>query len=263
MLDKKYINLMNQEIDGTNSHEESATLQQYLVNHPEAQHYFDDLVSMSNMLSAVGEAEPSPTLKKKIMRTIQTKERFAKERAPLLSSFFKRFQLKGTLKYAYVFSCGLIVGLFVYILFTGTQHRGNSLDISRLYGTITLKDVAGTLKPGDRFSIDIEHIRGSVEVAYSESIVFVEMKVETHKEIVLALSFDEHDLSVYGYAQANGTRGTVTMSEHLVEMTHTGDNTFQVILNKTTQNPATLFLKITADGALLYDHPIIIKGDTE
>jgi hypothetical protein len=263
MLDEKYIDFMNQEIDGANSSEESSELKKHLASNPEARQYFDDLLTLSTLMSTVKEVEPSSALKKNIMTDIASKKLYEQERGTFLGSLFERFQMQGALKYAYVFSCGLIVGLLVYTLFVSTPHKGNSLDISRLYGTMTLKDVAGTLKSGDRFTIDMEHMSGSIEVAYSESIVFVEMKVETQKEIELTLDFGEQDLSVYGYAQANGTRGTVTMSERLVEITHTGDNIYQVILNNTTRNPPTLSLKITAEGVVLYDRPIIVKGDNE
>lgn len=253
---------MNQEIDGANSSQESSDLKKHLSKNPEARQYFDELFAMSTVLSAVEEIEPSSNLKKNIMKEILPKKLYTQQRKTFLPSLFERFQMKSALKYAYVFSCGLIFGLLVYLLFTGVEQKGDSFDVSKLYGTMTLKELAGTLKPGDRFPIDTEHVRGSVEVAYSEAIVFIEVKVETQKEINLAFAFDENDLSVYGYAQASGGKGTVHMGQNLVEVAHTGDNTYQIILNNTVQNSTTLYFKITADGGILYDRPIIVRRDT-
>ena len=258
MLDKKYIDLMNQEIDGINTREESAELQKYVASNPEAQQYFDDIKTMSNMLSTVSELEPPPTLKKNIMTAIKPKRRHADVREPWWRSISERLRIEGTLKYAYVFSCGLILGLFIYALFMNTQPKGDSFDISRLYGTMALKDVSGNLKPGDLFHIDIEDIDGRVHVAYSESIVIIELQFETQQKIELALGFEENDITVYSYAQAKRAEGTVSISQDHMKLTHAGDNTYHIFFNKTTPLTTTLNITINADGALLYERPITI-----
>ena len=43
MIDEKLIELMNSEIDGVNSAEESLELKKYVESHPEAQSYFEAL----------------------------------------------------------------------------------------------------------------------------------------------------------------------------------------------------------------------------
>ena len=67
MIDTKYIEHINKEIDGLNTPEESIALREYLSDNPEAQKLFDELMEISRMLESVPPIEPSQNLKKYIL----------------------------------------------------------------------------------------------------------------------------------------------------------------------------------------------------
>ena len=113
MIDEKYIELMNKEIDGLNTPQESAELKSYLKDEPEAQKQFNNLLDVSKSLEQLEEIEPSPELKKSIINSINWKKYSTKEKKR--RSFLGFTQLKFNVKYAYVFTCGLILGIIGFL----------------------------------------------------------------------------------------------------------------------------------------------------
>ena len=71
MIEDRYVELINKEIDGTNSPGESAKLRRHLQAYPGADNYFRQLTSVYKALDKLPEAVPPPDLRKNVLNAIQ------------------------------------------------------------------------------------------------------------------------------------------------------------------------------------------------
>ncbi|MFH1755893.1 MAG: hypothetical protein ABIA59_09340, partial [Candidatus Latescibacterota bacterium] len=70
MIPDKYMELINQEIDGTNSSARSAELGEYMKEHPEALRCFDELNELTRSFSQMGAVDPPAELRALILSRI-------------------------------------------------------------------------------------------------------------------------------------------------------------------------------------------------
>ena len=252
MVNEKYIDLMNSEIDGINTPEESEKLKEYLAADRDAQHLFDDLMSMTKMLCEVQEIEPSSDLKMNVMSTIYaTHRKLIKERS-YLKSLLSRLQWRIHYRYAYAFSFGLILGILLYSLFFHIGSKGTSIDISKLYGTISLHNDLESFEKGDHIDIQLKETRGTVDILCSGKTVIAEIALETQIEIEMILTFDETDLNISGFIQSNNLSKNVKVIENHVRLTHVGKNTYIIAFRDRTRTGTPLDIQIVSSGNVLF-----------
>lgn len=65
MEKKKYIELMNKDIDKTITFSEKEELNQYLTENPDANLLYNELLKTENLLDKIPEGEPSINLKRR------------------------------------------------------------------------------------------------------------------------------------------------------------------------------------------------------
>ena len=256
MVDDTYMDLMNREIDRMNTPEESGTLKEYLATNRKAQHLFDELMAMTNLLSTVKEMEPSPDLKTDIMSAIRSSQQATKKEEQYLKSLLRRLHFLFNYRYAYAFSFGLIVGLILYSLFVHMSNKGTSIDVMNLYGTLLPNDSSERFEEGDHLDIQLREVKGTVEVMYSERVVIAGIAIESRVGIEIILEFDEYDLNMSGFVQANNVRSHIDMDTTRLKVTHIGDNTYVIVFNNITDMVTPLNIQILSSGDEMYTQTI-------
>jgi len=131
MINQKYIDLMNQELDGANSAEQSRDLEDFLSGHEEARTYFRELALALNVFEKVAMLNPPPELGGEILSRLEDKTdtHSTTGSGGMLAACRNLFRLRLQPAYAYTFIGGLVLGL---VLFAGSTrlNSGNEPELS-------------------------------------------------------------------------------------------------------------------------------------
>ncbi|MFQ5824373.1 MAG: hypothetical protein ACE5JB_09990 [bacterium] len=254
MIEEKYIELINKEIDGKISHRESVKLKEYLAKNPEAQNLYNDFVNISDILNEVEKIEPSSILKKNILNSIQLNKYTKIEKKNLLQSLIK---VKVNYKFAYSFAAGLIVGLIMFALLI----NNTSLDIANLTGTVILNDTSERYETAGKIEINLEGINGTVALKSTKNIILAEIKITTKQEIELAIEFDENDISFNGFRQLTPFVSNLKIRDNYLKLTNIGESNYNIIFKDETQTVSRMTFKIYSD-TLLYEKTIYIETNS-
>jgi len=132
MKDERIIDLVNGELDGTNSPSEHTELTTLLDREPSVKALFDEMQKVDHLLAAVPMVDPPPTLKSNVMHAIGRQSAPARAATQgLLDRILAPFVQRPAWAVAYAFGIGVIVGLGVL---TVVQSAGP--DTGMVQGTI-------------------------------------------------------------------------------------------------------------------------------
>ena len=87
MIDQKYLELINKDIDDTISAPEKEVLDEYLKINPEAYSMHQELMEMDKLLDKLPDNDPSDSLKARILNSID----------------FNRYTIKGNIRLRIIF----------------------------------------------------------------------------------------------------------------------------------------------------------------
>ena len=166
MIDKKYIELMNKEMDNSISKDEKVALHNYLSNNNDAKEYYNELRLTNDYLDALPDPDPSENLKKYIVNSID----FSRYSTSDNRKNFWDFLYLPKFKYAYIFTAGIIAGIIILSIYTNTfNYKDNDNSTSGTIGVENIKselikeiplkfsDISGKielLKAGNNFSVN-------------------------------------------------------------------------------------------------------------
>ena len=132
MKDERIIELVNGELDGTNSPSEHTELTTILDREPSVKTLFDEMQKVDHLLAAVPMVDPPPTLKSNVMHAIDRQGTPARATSQgWLDRILAPFMQRPAWAVAYAFAIGVIVGLGVL---TVVQSAGP--DTGMVQGTI-------------------------------------------------------------------------------------------------------------------------------
>lgn len=259
MVDEKFVELIHQEIDAENSPDQTAKLKAYLAQNTETRKLYDELVAAANVLREVNAVEPPRNFKKNILRSIQPNRYTARAKKPapggirsLVDMLFGAPSYQ--LKYAFVFACGLMAGLFIYALMSNTSQQQAGIDNSNLYGTMAWLDTAGNFAAVDSMAVDLEVGRVSMQVKSSPKQVIAELHLNTIKETTIQLEFEENDLGFSGVSQASSQAGASFSSDgHTLKFINLGENQYLIAFANKTSAVSSLRFKLFASDTLQYE----------
>jgi hypothetical protein len=252
MVEKKYIELINKEIDGVNLPRDRIKLKEYLKNNPEAQNLYDDLVNLSNLLHQVDDAEPSPNLKKNILNSIPWEKQAVKPDRNFLQSLIRSLQFRFNFNLIYAFSAGLIAGIIIYTLSDKIQ-KSTPVDISRLTGTFIIGESSEVFEPVQKLNINLSGIDGTFNLKSAKGLMLAELYLRTQKQVEVVLEFDEQGLDFSGFRHLNKGGLQLNVSTDQLKLTHVGDHKYIFVFRNKTPALQPLHFNIFSDGALVYE----------
>ena len=172
MIDKKYIELMNKEIDRVITPGEKQELHNYLSVNEAARNYYDGLLSAVDYAENLADFNPPENLKKRIMNSIDFSLYESKTRSKKTLSFLWGLKFK----YAYTFAAGLLAAILIYTFFTLNSGKVNNDEI---YGTI---GAAGNIKTIQEIQLNFSDISGKIELKESENNFWFVISADTPQE---------------------------------------------------------------------------------
>ena len=257
MIEEKYLELINREIDHLISPRQSKKLRKYLEHNPDAQMFYDDLVVMSKELSHVNKVEPPQNLKKNIVNALPVGKYAKYERQSAFKHYLETFLFGNKPQYAYVFSAGLITGIIVISLLFIILYKNNSVNIPDLYGAFRTNSTANIFRTADELTIDEESVKGDVRLSYSDEVIFIDVTIRTTQDVNVTLKFNENDLNFREFKKSNNFSNDLIVKGSSLQFTSNGTNHYLIALGRITSNLSLVYLKIYSSGSIVYAYTLL------
>ena len=173
MIDERYIELMNNEIDGHNTPAQSDSLRSYLESDPEAQCLFSELQQSASLIAESEEVAPPTEMPRRIMDLVAESE--ARDPGDPASRAWRdngdraRRRRFGTFlkpASAWAFAAGLTLGLLAFAAFE-LMWRGE-LSHDQLRGDMAVPARSGVEMHGSPWQVDGADFTGSVTARRTE-----------------------------------------------------------------------------------------------
>ena len=253
MKDDKYIELVNKEISGEITPEESAELHRYLKDNPDARRLRHQLQKTSDLLSGVGDVEPPPHLKRHIMNSVDFSRYRAEEKRPVLGFFGRVRRLGLRPRLAYAFASGVAVGLILFSIFlTGSWDR-YSPDLSGLYATIGVTKDA-SFQTIERLPLDLPEAEGRVDLVRSADLLIFEVSLRSTRPFEVRVLYDPAEVRFNGLRPETGWRSLTEVGEGRVSASGSGEGRFHLSLTKVTESALPIDFQLLISDRLLLAH---------
>jgi len=242
MIDTKHIALMNAELDGETTPEESASLKAILAADEESRNYFEELTRLAGMLAEVPLVEPPPELRAGILRDVRhprvaRRPVSAPAPAPRIrwwDAVARGFQGYGRLTWAYGFAAGLVIGLLGLALV-----RGGPTDPDR-------SQFVGSMKPLNDFAllesrqIDQNGVRGTLETRAGDGEVLLKVRLDSSPaDVEVVVSYDPDSFRPTGFRQDGAVVSHINLNDNELRFHPHGRQTTLLALSRLEGGGAT------------------------
>lgn len=282
IIEEKYIELMNREVDGLTSGKEKAELKRYLRKNPEAERYYRELQFVAGVLNRVPEVEPPAELKASILRSIFGEEAGAsaaareagaaagaepgvrvgagavRARRPL--SILDVFRVKWEPRLAYVLAACVAVAFFLFVLFWRVVPGGAPRDLEALYGSIVSKPEAGQLLVVQPIEFTSPGVDGEVHVRYEATRILVALDLRSDSRIQAVFGYSG-EVSLKSITALNGCEYSAKAGDGGFELTHDGDCRYVIVLDDRSGSHSPVGLRVVRGGTLLLEETAAPSGD--
>ena len=250
MIRRKDDELLNREIEGENTAEESAALRERLGREPALRATHARLVALAQALREVRDEQPPPDLAEDILRSLRDRPRPAARRAGWIDILASTFASTARPRPVLTFASGLAVGMLV-AAFLGQSLGLPRLDRSELAGTILPPDRLGPLETVDRDQFELEGARGEVTTKHGKGVVLAEIRIDSSKAIDLAVEFDASTFTPLAFERSGGGTADVLLGGDRVSLSHAGAGRYVLVLGVREAVPSRLRLRLSGNGASL------------
>jgi hypothetical protein len=248
-LDKKYIELINKEIDHLTTPDEKIDLKKHLATNKVAQDYFNDLKLTNDYLDKLPDQEPSENLKKQIINSIDFNRYSSKVKKQFTFStlFAPKFKL------AYTFAFGLILGIIIYAALAGNS---NTVNINDIYGTIGINnDAANTIA---ELPLNISDISGNIELKGIDKNFWFNLDLNSNQSFDIVITYP-NDVKFDNLRLGLTKNIEISKDQNFVKTTNSGSQKYSLLFTKNSPEPTTVNIQILQSGKTLYEHNLSIK----
>jgi len=249
MIDNKYIDLMNKEIDNVITNEEKNQLQKYLDSNEPAKEYFNELLLTNNYLNELPDKDPSENLKKRIINSINFNKYSTKNKSKISWSYI--FNPK--LKFIYAFAIGLFAGLIIYGVISNYT---SNFDTADTYGTIGLENKNATVI--EKIPILVSNISGEIEVTNREDKFWLNVRLNSSKNYDLTVTYPDN-IKFENINPKLGSSFDCTIDKNLIKTSSSGLQQYRLLFSQYKLSSAELNLKITQSGEIIYNHNLTLE----
>jgi hypothetical protein len=225
MIEERYIELIQAEVDGELPEQHRADLSRYLLASPEARALRDELRQVCAVLGQVPAAEPPPDLSDSILGAARLPAATTPARAGGAS--FGRWRM------AAAFAGGLLVSA---IAFQMGQGRQAGLDVSEVAGTMASQDPVTRSGPVDTVEVSLDQARGKVSLFRSATMRVVQFDLAVQKPLEVVVRHDGQEARFSGLGQAVGV----------------GNQRYALVLEGAGLAGSRIELRFLADGAEIH-----------
>jgi|GEM_PF-3184780 len=204
MIDERYVELINKELDGFNTESESKELQQFLSENGEALQYYDELLRAASALKRVDQVEPPSFLKTHILNSIKSLPVPVRSGLGWMNTVLDLFRQRPSVRYGVVFASGLCIGILLFAI-VGPWRRDGMPLASKVSGSMVSRTEISRLHVIDSVALDGSGFQSVFKTFRGDGNVTVECAVEADENLRLELSADPRELKFMGFNRLGGT----------------------------------------------------------
>lgn len=253
MIDERLTDLMNQELDGANTADESRELHGRLEADAEARARFDELRRLGEMFRESGEIEPPRGLHAAIVASL-AKERSAETRKRALGALAALPARRGRPRVGFAFAAGLVSGACLLAVVLLVTPLWSPVDPGRLRGALVSRDVKRI--SGEPLIFELPGGAGEARVIDIDGAVEVDVALSSPGPVRVIL---EHaaGLRYDGIRVPGGAPHAVSVGSRSIEIDHEGDARYVVTFRDAGDDRgAIVFRVVGAGGALFFEQTV-------
>lgn len=194
MIEVRYRELINAEIDGELTDRQRAELASYLLANPEAQAFRDDLRQVCDSLGRIEQVEPPSGLRASILRALDLPASVTgRGVGPGIRGVLMR--APATMRFAAAILVALAVGT---VALQFGREPGDGLEISQLVGTMAGPD-GGSARLADAVVLNLEQVSGSVRLYDAGGVLVLEFDLAAQQPVDVVAAYDGHEARFNGF----------------------------------------------------------------
>jgi hypothetical protein len=259
MIEKHYIELINGEIDGVNSSDESSELRRYLETNPEARQYFDDLTDIGRTVAEMTDLDPPRRLRQTILSCVAARRPVPRGES-LIGRIRERLMPQAQPRYAFAFVTGVLVGFLVFAVSSLVMLRGVGERADRLYGTLTTGLESTEILSSECIPFELPHLYGGACIEHSTCVLQANLDLSTDEEVRVVFEYD--DLVRFEELKALGQSDyTMQVEGNRAELKHMGDCAYVLVFSDGRRSGSPIRLTVTDQEGVIFDKSIIPRGE--
>lgn len=243
MTDPYTIELLNQEIDGENTPQQSRELQDRLSADSSVRELYADLQGLQQTLASIEPVDAPLNLKRNILAALPEAKATRRE---------KRRGLFGPpvfrLAHVFVFAAGLLLGI-------GGYH------LTEVVGPVPNGDIVGAMTAPSIVELDTAGVQGTVRCRRVGPHVEVEFDVVAPQGAMFSLDSTGTGLTIAGFSQPGSYLDRFSADRQRIDATVDGSASFTVLLAGTTTAGANLGLDFSVSGELVYQDTLALPAE--
>jgi hypothetical protein len=247
MIEKKYIELMNREIDGLITNGEKHELHRYLSDNGEAKEYYDELLSASHALNELPDPVVPENLEKRVINSIDFTRYAGKNRKKIAFNFTQGFNFR----YAYTFAAGLLAGIIIFALFSINFSDFPKNDVS---GTIGMEE-AVTIK---EIPIDLRDVQGSISLKEQNDDFLFEIQLNSVSPVDLTISYPDQ-LRLENFKPGIPGRISLITAGNLIKAENSGSQMYTFSFSSAGTNPPPVHVELSQHGKRVFENEFALN----
>jgi hypothetical protein len=252
MLEDSVLALINKDLDGLASADESARLREILAGNKEAQKFAEDLRGLARGLADVERAVPPATLRPAVMRSIAAAS--AGVQAGRGDSFLRNLlRVPGSLRPAMVFAGGVAAGLVLFALGRWVMVPG-SLDENDLAGSLAVRGLE--FSAGKALEFREGDMRASIRSGGGSGHAIVRVKLDVPSGTAVVLVYGQADGYVEALDVPKGQQAQVSLEQGRVVITGVSSGEVGILLGGKGEILAGVRLRLSDGRGGEWDIPL-------
>jgi hypothetical protein len=249
-MNKRIMDLINEELDGEISARKRAQLYRHLEASPEAQAYFADLEKLSSLLSQVEPVEPPATLKSRIMNSVQALAKPARAKVSVGQLILSRFSSPAIPRYGFALASGICIGMLLFAVITGGIDSGARPE--QVVGSMGIASApAGVVTDFGLFQRT--STKYSVQAVTEGLKLFVEAEIQGAGAHDIALAFPANEYAMAGIRRQAGTLATMKSEKGRVSARIEGSGRFIVELDRLTTSSSPVRVELRQADKIIWE----------
>ena len=239
MNDKKYIELIQAELDNELSVDQQAELDTLLDASAEARASRKDFRDLAGLLRKIPTRQPPETLRRSILAQIE----LAGRQRPAPSAW----AMPAAARMAMAFAAGVVVTIGLFRLAPADI---GSIDTRSLVGSMVNNQALPGGLSRDRLELGLDTVQGSVELHRNNNVLMLEFAFDSKAPLNLVLDFVGQGLQFEGFAHQSVAPPDLQVSADSIAIVANGDQSFVVFLAYTDEKDRGFAASITLEFQL-------------
>ncbi|MFZ0453249.1 MAG: hypothetical protein WCE54_18405 [Ignavibacteriaceae bacterium] len=249
MIEEKYIELINKDIDKEITQKEKTLLELYLKSNPEAQNLYDEYVKSENLLEKLPDNDPSVNLKIQILNSIDKNKYSRVKKNSLFRIFIHRTIFQTRYKIAFTFTLGLLAGLLIYsLLFNNQTTKHNNI-----YGTIGINSEVIKSIP-----VEASNIGGKLDIKWINNNLGLDFSLNSPEQYNLALKFNPDKTKFDNISFYGKNKIKLDSEENILKISESGNHNYMLLFSLKAEMTVNFNLQISRGGNIIFEKEIVV-----